>query len=123
MKLGQHAEGHRRSNVMTYVEAFNAIEAAWWIALAILIAMKDLGVTALRGWPRAVLVIALMMFGVSDIIEIWTGAWWRPASLMLFKIVCIVAFIIAVVAITTRARRGRKTNEKLDADAISSESD
>lgn len=90
---------------MTYVEVFNAVEAVWWIALAILIASNDLDIAALRGWPQCVLVIALLTFGISDIIEIKTGAWWRPTSLMVLKLACIAAFIIAVVAVAIRQVR------------------
>lgn len=33
-----------------------------------------------------------MAFGVSDIIELQTGAWWRPWWLLLLKAACLLSF-------------------------------
>lgn len=37
--------------------------------------------------------LAFIAFGISDIIEASTGAWWRPFSLLVLKAVCVVSFI------------------------------
>ncbi|KZN39399.1 hypothetical protein N480_00790 [Pseudoalteromonas luteoviolacea S2607] len=37
--------------------------------------------------------ITLIAFGVSDIIEASTGAWWRPLSLLFFKAGCVLTLL------------------------------
>ncbi|MCA8992114.1 MAG: hypothetical protein KDA88_09055 [Planctomycetaceae bacterium] len=39
-----------------------------------------------------ILAIAFLLFSVSDVIEIQTGAWWKPIWLMLLKGSCIAIF-------------------------------
>lgn len=57
-----------------------------------------LGVSSrfVRADLRTVAVVAaltLVAFGVSDIIEIYTGAWYNPPALLVLKAVCIVALL------------------------------
>ena len=67
----------------------NAIEAVvWWgLGLSMLAA-------AVRKSPqrRNMIIVGtiLILFGVSDIVEISTGAWWRPWWLFLWKAICVV---------------------------------
>ena len=65
----------------------NHIEAGLWIVLAI--------VTAIRGrWkPRFVLATALLLFGISDVVEAHTGAWYDPWWLLLWKAACLATFL------------------------------
>ena len=63
----------------------NYIEAGMWIALGLGAAVQA---QRFRGPVRrdlVVLAIDLIAFGVSDIIETRTGAWWRPWSLLAWK--------------------------------------
>ncbi|MEY3457282.1 MAG: hypothetical protein RL215_439 [Planctomycetota bacterium] len=67
----------------------NGIEAVvWWVlGLCVLAA-------AVRQNPqrRNIVIVGmiLILFGISDIVEISTGAWWRPWWLFAWKAVCIV---------------------------------
>lgn len=78
---------------MSGEQIFNAFEAAWWFVLAALAAgfgRRAKGVT--RGRQIA-LVIFLAAFGVSDVIEVFTGAWWSPPALLVLKAVCLFGLI------------------------------
>lgn len=35
------------------------------------------------------------VFGVSDLIEAQTGAWWEPWSLLVMKAACVLVFLLA----------------------------
>jgi hypothetical protein len=35
----------------------------------------------------------LVLFGISDLIEIFTGAWWRPWPLLMLKGCCLAGFL------------------------------
>ena len=78
---------------MGSVEIFNALEAVWWFTLASLAALfggQARGVTPFR---RVLLTVFLALFGVSDTIEVFTGAWWNPPALLVLKAVCLSALI------------------------------
>ena len=44
-----------------------------------------------------VAVPTLFLFGVSDIVEVYTRAWWRPFWLLLWKGLCIIVLVVCVV--------------------------
>ncbi|MDP5136293.1 hypothetical protein ORJ04_10065 [Rheinheimera baltica] len=77
------------------IETFNHIEAGLWfiIGLGMLIAAfirrRD------NRWLTLFLVatVAFTLFGVSDIIEAETGAWWKPLELLALKAACVLTFI------------------------------
>jgi hypothetical protein len=68
---------------------FNRCEAALWgfVAIALFVrAFRDR--PALRGtW--VFLAIAFAAFSVSDVIELRSGAWWRPWWLVVLKVACV----------------------------------
>jgi hypothetical protein len=39
-----------------------------------------------------------VLFGISDLIEIGTGAWWRPGWLLLAKIACLSLLVACLLA-------------------------
>lgn len=68
------------------VSIFNAVEATWWIGLGIaILAVRVRPNTAMFRWPMSAV---LVLFGVSDLIELWSGAWWRPWWLAAWKVGC-----------------------------------
>jgi hypothetical protein len=72
---------------------FNYAEAAFWWLLSLLFLVR-----AVRGEHRwrqdqFILAIAFAGFGLSDLIEVGTGAWWRPWWLLALKTVCLLAIV------------------------------
>jgi hypothetical protein len=83
---------------MTLEGIYNVIEAVWWIALGIFAALT-------RRWPascprklRLSLAGCLILFGISDVIEVYTGAWWEPLGLLFFKGACLVGIGCCIIA-------------------------
>jgi hypothetical protein len=83
----------------------NYIEAALWGAIAVAFGAHGL----LRGGPsrrRCLLTAAaFLLFGVSDVCEVHTGAWWRPWWLLAWKGACVL--MLAGLLVTHLRRRTR----------------
>lgn len=79
-------------------EIANYVEAALWIVIGLVFA----GFAARRSnRPRVLCLIAsatFLLFGVSDIIEVRTGAWWRPWPLLALKATCICVMLVLLWA-------------------------
>ncbi len=75
------------------VEAYNGFEAALWAVLAIIVAIRYRHAVAGLRRTGAITSVLLVMFAISDVIEMYTGAWWKPWSLMLLKVFCLVGLI------------------------------
>ena len=98
---------------MTFADTFNVCEAALWICMGL-----GFVVSAFRrqrtlaagnstsAFPQAnagffgnparrcaCLGVSLIAFGVSDIVEVQTGAWWRPWWLFAWKATCLVLLV------------------------------
>ncbi len=84
----------------------NAIEAGVWFVLAVIVFVAGLRRVNVRriAWPATG---TLALFGLSDLVEITTGAWWRPLWLLVWKGLCIVA----LVALLWLELKRRKTDE------------
>ena len=83
----------------------NRVEAALWMGIALALV---LAATRHRGVARIDCIaasIAFALFGVSDIVETTTGAWWRPWWLLAWKSVCVLAFLVLLVRHVKRTRR------------------
>jgi hypothetical protein len=72
---------------------FNYSEAGVWIVFSVIFGVSAL---ATRRFKRLFLVfcITFLLFGVSDIIEVQTGAWWRPFWLLLLKASCVISLVV-----------------------------
>jgi hypothetical protein len=83
---------------------FNACEAALWLIFAVVVAVRfrDAPVAARR--TARVMALFFVLFSVSDLIEIETGAWWRPPALLVFKGVCLIGLTWCFVALVRKAR-------------------
>lgn len=83
---------------MTYDFAFcfNLIEALIWFSISVKFATLAIkNATALK---RAFIVFSLTMFlfGISDLIELFTRAWYKPVGLFLLKASCVVSIAYCV---------------------------
>lgn len=73
-------------------ETGNLVEAGVWMLVALALAIKAVRVTTTLRRMLMILSGTFVVFGVSDIIESSTGAWWRPIWLPLIKGACLVVF-------------------------------
>jgi hypothetical protein len=80
---------------LEFVTVFNAIEAVWWFACGGLMWRFSQRHAIHRTLARCT-AIALLTFGASDVIEVFTGAWWRPWWLAVIKIACGVSITVGV---------------------------
>lgn len=86
---------------------FNLVEAIFWLTLGGFCAWMFAAGTWPSRWvlPLAVL---LVLFGVSDLVERQTGAWWRPWWLLVWKAVCLVSLMgCSLMLYRGRAKSGR----------------
>ncbi|MGQ0636842.1 MAG: hypothetical protein ACT4QC_19715 [Planctomycetaceae bacterium] len=60
-----------------------------------------------RRWARMT-AGSLALFGVSDVIEFYTGAWWRQMGLLVFKILCVLGIVTTVIGLARALRAGRR---------------
>jgi hypothetical protein len=84
----------------------NYAEAVLWMAIGAYVVVR----ARRRGGVRpahAVLAVALLLFGVSDLIEARTGAWWRPRWLLVWKGGCLLVFLGVFVVMRRRNLAGR----------------
>jgi hypothetical protein len=90
----------------------NGCEAGLWLTFAVIVVRRYRRAQA--GVRRVACVMALffILFGVSDLIEFETGAWWRPPALLIFKGVCLIGLTCCFVALVRRERAGRSSTRR-----------
>lgn len=72
---------------------FNGCEALVWTGLAAIVGWRYRNAeTSVRRLSRIAAAL-LVLFAISDVIEIQTGAWWRPIWLLVLKGVCLFGLI------------------------------
>ena len=86
-------------------QILNLAEAILWISIAGLFLVRLHRLQQNRDLAIACS-IAFALFGVSDLIEVSTRAWYQPLSLFILKAVCVVSFL--TVYILYRRRRSGK---------------
>ncbi len=82
---------------MTVVDAINVFEVFWWTGCGVVVLTKTRrSGTSARG--RGYLLAAtFVLFGLSDVVELQTGAWWRPWWLLVWKATCIAVLVSAAL--------------------------
>ena len=88
-------------------ECFNLIEAILWIGIGLYMVHKSFSVKEYKN--ILITAILFLLFGVSDIIEIYSGAWWSSWYLLIWKI----SNGIALLYFTFKLLKIRKTQAKL----------
>jgi hypothetical protein len=69
---------------------FNYCEAVLWFVLGVVVmiaARRQSAVVRRNAWITCA---AFLAFGVTDLIEVRTGAWWTPWWLFALKAVCVL---------------------------------
>ena len=84
---------------------YNALEVLLWggCAVAVLVRSRTAGPSIRR--IGLVAGIAFLLFAVSDLIEIRTGAWWRPWPLLLLKASCVCVLLWCLLSYTKINKR------------------
>lgn len=78
-----------------YLLIFNFIEGFWWTALGGWIFLSK---NRLKKSPcKTSLGIVLILFGISDFVEMGTGAWWQPWWLLIWKGLCVTIGLILLI--------------------------
>jgi hypothetical protein len=88
---------------MNPVQIFNSIEASFWLILAICTAAAGHRTRGFTPGRQVALIVFLVGFGISDIWEIYSGAWWQPTFLLLLKAICLTGLVVTT-ALIYRAR-------------------
>jgi len=72
----------------------NLLEAGLWVLVAIVLLVRMR--LSDRRFRRAfgLLAATFLVFGISDVIEARTGAWWRPFWLLLLKGACLLFIVL-----------------------------
>ena len=98
---------------MNFHETVNAGEAILWAVIGSGFVWQAIQSRKSKTRTRcSIAAAAFFVFGLSDVIEITTGAWWRPWWLLLMKAVCVVA-LIGLYAQYRRDARNDSSNENL----------
>ncbi len=75
---------------------FNYCEAVFWVVVSLVVLIAAAKSSRKVKRIAYIAVPTLVLFGVSDIIEVYTGAWWKPFWLLLWKGICIAILVICV---------------------------
>ena len=81
------------------IELFNLVEGIFWIALGVWILWTQ-HISASK--HKSYLSIILIIFGISDFVEMTTGVWWRPWWLLIWKALCVVIGLIFIILILSK---------------------
>jgi len=80
-------------------ETFNLYEAILWFVIAAALLSAAVFDKSKKRYKINLIVSAVLFFffGVSDLIEMQTGAWWRPIGLLILKGACIIGFALCFI--------------------------
>ena len=81
------------------ISQFNHVESGLWFVFSVLLAAQLFKQGFTSRYFRVLLISAITfaVFGISDVIEAKTGAWWRPWWLLLIKISCVLSFSLCFI--------------------------
>jgi uncharacterized membrane protein HdeD (DUF308 family) len=68
----------------------NYLEACFWMACGIAVLVIGLQRGRLGKWLPILSGMVFLVFGLSDVVEAQTGAWWRPLWLLAWKGLCLL---------------------------------
>jgi phosphoglycerol transferase MdoB-like AlkP superfamily enzyme len=75
-------------------ETLNYAEAALWFVIGLVFLVSAFRTPSQDVRLRNILLASTFLaFGGSDIVEVHTGAWWRPLWLLAWKTVCVLILL------------------------------
>jgi len=85
-------------------ETLNHFEAGLWIVIGLFFAVVGSRVSRPTNRRCCLLAVVFIAFGVSDVVEARTGAWWRPWWLLAWKAACVGVLLWQLRAYVTARR-------------------
>ncbi len=76
-----------------FFQTANYVEAAVWMLVGALFGAFAIIRHGLIRRRCALACAVFLLFGLSDVVEVRTGAWWRPWWLFCWKALCVLAMI------------------------------
>ena len=95
----------------------NYAEAGLWLVIALGLAVFG-SRSRIAPRNRWILVVTLVAFGGSDVVEAHTGAWWDPWWLLVWKGVCVAILLAAVVQLVRARRDFSRRRTQINADEM-----
>lgn len=92
---------------MNAFQTANLIEAGLWSTIALTLAGFAIARTGRRRRLCLIAAVTFLLFGVSDVVETQTGAWYRPWWLFCWKAICVAA-MVGLLVDYRRSRREKK---------------
>jgi hypothetical protein len=90
---------------------FNGGEAILWLAFAVVVTVRFHHAPRRARCTARVMAAFFVLFAISDVIEMQTGAWWRPLGLLILKAACLAGltccFFVLIRAIRAAATDGK----------------
>lgn len=96
--------------MMDAVARFNLFEAIFWFVMSLVLLLCGVYREVIVAGQKKIFIflsVTLLLFGITDLIEMKTGHWSRPPWLLLLNGVCIVAIFIGIVIIYMRKRANK----------------
>lgn len=84
----------------------NYIEAGFWGVIGLVFFVHVAIRSGANRTSRCTAGILFVLFGVSDVVEAGTGAWWRPWWLLVWKGACLLGLLFLLREHTRRRRAG-----------------
>jgi hypothetical protein len=81
-------------DISSMLHVFNIIEAAFWLFLGMVFVRLGLKANGRKQRRCYLAALLFMLFAGTDIVELWTGAWWKPWWLFVWNGSCLVAFVL-----------------------------
>ena len=75
----------------------NYIEAGIWLIFSGAFAISAIKNSGLIRLHRIVATFTFLLFGLSDIVEVQTGAWWHPWWLFFWKSLCVLSMFCLLI--------------------------
>jgi hypothetical protein len=100
---------------MDWLQIFNTVEAVLWTLIGLEWLRRSWFVRSVSLQTGTLTGLTFLAFGASDVVEVFTGAFWRPWWLLVWKGVCIA--ILGTLWLRQRNRPHRQSNPGVSSDS------
>ena len=87
----------------------NKIECILWVIIAIVFLIRSLKLNGFRQILCWICFVAFFMFGLSDLVEVQTGVWYKPWWLFAWKAACVTAMLTCLLYYLKNHKKDNKT--------------